>query len=241
MAKSRTKARAIVSACAARPRPLLVLNDQGHLRSVTLDLFGSPSGRDRSWNPYAQAFIQANRSQLDAIEVQPQLCRVQTRFGCSFGLARSLARCPRCTGTWRIIGGVVVRHALAGNDIGPMLYRIGWTACAGNSSTPLVPGRPARCRLGCGGAHPGRLGRLLRELRRGFSMQEEVRQSPRGQILWQRYITWRTRAARCIPSPALPVPGVGAGPDVASLPARGLESWLGSLASQSGAIRLPGG
>jgi 5-methylcytosine-specific restriction endonuclease McrBC regulatory subunit McrC len=33
-----------------------------------------------------------------------------------------------------------------------------------------------------------RIGQLLREIRKGFRMHEEVRQSPRGQIMWDRYI-----------------------------------------------------
>jgi 5-methylcytosine-specific restriction endonuclease McrBC regulatory subunit McrC len=33
-----------------------------------------------------------------------------------------------------------------------------------------------------------RLADLIRELRRGFRMHEEVRETPRGQILWQRYV-----------------------------------------------------
>ncbi|MDP2872763.1 MAG: hypothetical protein Q8P31_09525 [Bacillota bacterium] len=34
-----------------------------------------------------------------------------------------------------------------------------------------------------------RLSQLLREITRGFRMYEEVRQQPRGQIIWQRYVT----------------------------------------------------
>ena len=53
---------------------LLIMNDQGASVRLSPEAFGV-SGRDRSWNSFAQNFLSANEPQLRAWKCAPPLCR----------------------------------------------------------------------------------------------------------------------------------------------------------------------
>ncbi|MCE5231048.1 McrC family protein [bacterium] len=173
----------------ARERPLLVLSDQGAARPLPRDFF-SMAGRDRSWNPHAENFINANRVNLAALEVTtewtPDVAEISLRLkpGGVVGAVPLYAPDTR-----KIAGGVVIRPRFGWDDIGPLLHHIGWSASPRILNLPLVPGSAREVPPWVlAGPVLRRLSKLIREVRCGFRLHEEVRQSPRGQIVWSRYV-----------------------------------------------------
>ena len=173
-----------------RSSSLLVLNDQGASVKLNPEAFGV-MGRDRSWNSFAQNFLSANEPQLQALEARAALVPDADQIHLCVKPGGTVGAVPlRSATTRKVIGGLVVRPRFGWNDIGPLLQEIGWTASPQLLEFPLVPGAAREVPpwvlagpiLEC-------FRTLIRELTRGFRLHEEVRQSPRGQIVWQRYVT----------------------------------------------------
>jgi hypothetical protein len=142
--------------------------------------------------------IYANSPQLQALAVAPilepepdQIC-VHLRPGGTVGSIT--LRSPT---TRKVIGGLVVRPRFGWNDIGPLLQEIGWMASPRLLPFPLVPGAAKEVPPWVlAGPIVERFRALLGELTPGFRWQEEPRQSPRGQILWNRYQNEQLRSGR---------------------------------------------
>ena len=193
MARARRKGRrqpVFVSAWQPKQRPLLTLSDQGAPLSIEPGLFGI-GGRDRSWNAHAENFISANRPQLSALDVRPELVAQTSEIALRLRPGGVVGAVPvRTPDTRKIAGGVVVRPRFGWEGIGPLLQTIGWVAAPQVLEMPLVPGSAREVPPWVlAGPVLQRLASLLREIRKGFRMHEEVRQAPRGQILWDRYVT----------------------------------------------------
>ena len=145
--------------------------------------------RDRSWNHFARDLISANSPQLEALAVAPILEPVPDQI-CVFlrpgGIIGSVPL--RSPTTRKIVGGLVVRPRFGWNDIGPLLQEIGWTASPHLLPFPLVPGAAKEVPPWVlAGPILERFRALLAEITPGFQWREEIRQSPRGQVLWDRY------------------------------------------------------
>lgn len=181
---------AFVPAWSPQQRRLLTLDDQGSPRSIDLADFGV-GGRDRSWNAHAQNFIAANRPQFAALGIGPELVPDRDRIDLRLRPGGVVGAVPlHAPDTRKITGGVVVRPRFGWDGIGPLLERVGWSAQPQILELPLVPGSAREVPPWVlAGPVLNRLAALLKELRRGFRMQEAVRQTPRGQILWGRYLT----------------------------------------------------
>lgn len=171
-------------------RQLLTLEDQGAPRSINLSDFGV-GGRDRSWNVHARNFIAANRPQFDALGIGAELVPDRDHIDLRLRPGGVVGAVPlRAPDTRKIAGGVVVRPRFGWDGIGPLLARVGWSAQPEIIEFPLVPGSAREVPPWVlAGPVLNRLAALLKELRRGFRMQETVRQTPRGEILWGRYLT----------------------------------------------------
>jgi hypothetical protein len=186
--------------------------------------------RDRSWNGLAQTFIAANRAQLNALGVEPELVAKRDRIDLLLRPGGVVGAIPlKAPNTQKVAGGVVVGPRFGWEGIGPLLHKLGWSAQPQILEMPLVPGSAHEVPPWVlAGPVLQRLGALLDELHRGFRLQEAVRQTPRGQILWGKYITSQVArgAFHCLPCrfPAL-------GPDVAlrSYLRWGIESVQRSL------------
>ncbi len=178
-----------VSAWKPKRRPLITLSDQGTPVSIEPELFGI-GGRDRSWNAHAENFISANRPQLAALEVQPEFAAQTSEIALRLRPGGVVGAVPlRRPDTRMVAGGIVVRPRFGWDGIGPLLQQIGWAASPQVLEMPLVPGSAREVPPWVlAGPVLQRLGSLLREIRKGFRMHEEVRQAPRGQIIWHRYV-----------------------------------------------------
>jgi 5-methylcytosine-specific restriction endonuclease McrBC regulatory subunit McrC len=193
----RRRKTAFVSEWQPRERPLLLLTDQGNDRCVSPDIFGV-RGRDRSWNAYADNFFAVNRPQFAALEIEAKLVAEPSGIELTLQPGGIVGAIPlRSPDTQKTVGGVVVRPRFGWNDIGILLSTIGWAASPQLLDYPLVPGSAREVPPWVlAGPMIRRFSVLLKELTRGFRFSEEVRQMPRGQILWQRYCTQQiTRGA----------------------------------------------
>ncbi len=172
-----------------RSSSLLVLNDQGVPARVSPDAFGI-TGRDRSWNRFAQHFLSANQPQFRALEARAALVPDADQIHLCVKPGGTVGAVPlRSATTRKIVGGLVIRPRFGWNDIGPLLQEIGWTASPQVLQFPLVPGAAREVPPWVlAGPILERFRTLIRELTRGFRLHEEVRQAVRGQILWQRYV-----------------------------------------------------
>lgn len=180
----------VVPAWRPRTSILIKLDDQGAPYTVPPSLFPI-SGRDQSWNTRADNFLQANRPQLNALEVEPQLVSKSDEIQLRLKPGGTIGAVPlRAPDTHKITTGLIVKPRFGWAGIGPLLQYIGWAATPRILEMPLVPGSAREVPTWVlAGPILRRLEQLLQNLRRGFNVQEEVRQTPRGQILWQRYIT----------------------------------------------------
>jgi hypothetical protein len=179
-----------VPADATRSRQLYRLTDQGHSQTLLLSDFGI-GGRDRSWNAQAQNFIAANRQSLDAIAVEIALSPGPEQIALALRPAGVVGAVPLyAPHTRRIAGGVIVRPRYGWDGIGPLLELTGWATQPQLLDGPLVPGSAREIPPWVlAGPVLMRLAALVRELRRGFRVREQVRQAPRGQVLWPRYVS----------------------------------------------------
>jgi len=172
------------------PGVLIKLKDNGVPKTIDPSLFNL-QGRDQSWNPHADNFITANRSNFSAIDVIPQLVAGSAEIRLQLKPHGVIGAVPlKAPNTHRVVGGLVVSPRFGWNDIGPLLQHIGWCATPRILQMPLVPGSAREVPPWVlAGPILQRFGKLLREINRGFRMHEEVRQTPRGRILWQEYAT----------------------------------------------------
>lgn len=173
-----------------RASSLLVLNDQGAPLRLNPESFGA-TGRDRSWNSFAQNFLSANEPHLRALEARAALVPDADQIHLCVKPGGTVGAVPlRSATTRKVVGGLVVRPRFGWSDIGPLLQEIGWTASPQLLEFPLVPGAAREVPPWVlAGPILERFRTLIRELARGFRLHEEVRQTPRGQIVWHRYVT----------------------------------------------------
>ena len=167
---------------------LVRMEDQGRPTRLDPGAFGV-RGRDRTWNLFARDLISSNSPQFQALEVTPTLEAGLDQIHLDLRPGGTIGSVPlRSPVTRKVVGGLVVRPRFGWNDIGPLLQEIGWTASPRLLSFPLVPGAAKEVPPWVlAGPIIERFCALLDELKPGFRWQEEVRQTPRGQILWNRY------------------------------------------------------
>ncbi|HUP65812.1 MAG TPA: hypothetical protein VM557_11090 [Thermoanaerobaculia bacterium] len=180
--------RAPVASWTPRDRVLYKLTDQDISPAIPITAFGI-GGRDPSWNQHADAFLAANRPQFEALELSPQFTPTETELSLRLRSAGMIGAVPlRSPDTRKIRGGIVVEPRFGWSGIGPVMQRTGWSARPQILEMPLVPGSAKETPSWVlAGPLLQRLEALLRELRRGFHVYEELRQTPRGQILWPEY------------------------------------------------------
>lgn len=133
--------------------------------------------------------MRVNRPLLNALDVHVEFSASTDEVKLQLVPGGTIGAVPlRAPNTEQIAGGVVVLPRFGWDGMGQMLHQIGWAASPQILASPLVPGSAREVPSWVlAGPILRRIADLLREVRRGFYMREEIRQAPRGQILWQRY------------------------------------------------------
>jgi hypothetical protein len=187
--RRRSSARLRMPEWERRARCLVKLSDQGSPIRLDAESFGV-QGRDRSWNLFAQNFLSANQPQFESLDIRPALRADAEQINLYLKPGGTIGAVPLKSPTTRkIVGGLVVHPRFGWKDIGPILHEIGWTASPRLLEMPLVPGAAKEVPPWVlAGPILERFRILLNGLTRGFRLHEEVRQHPRGQIIWNRYI-----------------------------------------------------
>lgn len=190
MARPRRVAARSLPSWSHREKILYALSDQDVSPLLSAAAFGV-AGRDQSWNPHADAFIAANRVAFESLELTTEIVPTANEIGLRLRSGGSIGAVPlRSPDTRKIRGGVVVSPRFGWDGIGKVLQLTGWAARPRVLQMPLVPGSAREVPPWVlAGPVLQRFAELLREMRRGFHFTEEVRESPRGEILWSRYVT----------------------------------------------------
>lgn len=185
---SRSSAKAPIASWKPKNPLLLILSDQSAQVRFSPEKLGL-KGRDRSWNPWASNFLRVNRPQLTSLGVEASLDAGRDAVEMYLRPGGVVGAVPlRSPGTHRVVGGIVVRPRFGWKDIGPLLSATEWAASPEILEFPLVPGSSHEVPPWVlAGPIIYRLKAILRELTRGFCLHEEVRQIPRGQIIWSKY------------------------------------------------------
>lgn len=146
--------------------------------------------RHRNWEEQGENFHLANARPLACLDVKSEL--EATRNGIVLRLKPGgvVGAAPLfAPDTRRVVGGIVVRPRFGWNGIGSILVKTGWRTRPEVLRLPTVPGSALQIPPWVlAGPLVERLQRLLSETRRGFHLRTELRSSPRGQILWARYL-----------------------------------------------------
>jgi McrBC 5-methylcytosine restriction system component len=169
---------------------LYKLRDHGSAETLDADVF-APAQRGGGWGPFAESFLRMNERALATLEVKADVgssdagVRVRLVPG-----GRAGAIPLRSAQTGNVAAGVVVEPRFGWSGVGSVLSQTGWAAAPEFLDGPLVPGSGREVPPWVlAGPVLARIAELLDALRRGYHTKEEVRQRPRGRILWDRYIS----------------------------------------------------
>jgi 5-methylcytosine-specific restriction endonuclease McrBC regulatory subunit McrC len=171
-----------------RPRVLWVLADTSPGRTISPDELGI-AGRDRSWNAWADSLLRVNRPQFESLGILPIFTPRPERVDLTLRPSGVVGAIPlQSPDSHKVTGGVVVRPRFGWNDIGPLLNAIGWSAAPQLLKYPLIPGSAREIPPWVlAGPIIQRIAALLDQLTRGFRLEEQIRQTPRGRIIWRKY------------------------------------------------------
>ena len=171
-------------------RPLYTAVDHGHPVQIRQTDF-APQSRSGGWGTFAESFIRFNEAQLRELDVAFDLVpsspepAIQLRPG-----GRAGAVPLRSAQTGAVVAGLVVKPRFGWTGVGSVMSETGWAASPTFLDVPLVPGSarqvppwvlagPVLCRLQA----------LLATVTPGYAVRDETRSSPRGHVLWPRYVS----------------------------------------------------
>jgi len=171
-------------------KPLYSAVDHGHPIFLKQTDFASAT-RGGSWGTFAESFIRLNERALRELDIVPSVVArhpeptIQLTPG---GRAGAIPLCSAQSGS--VVAGLVVKPRFGWMGVGEVMSETGWAASPIFLELPLVPGSARHVPPWVlAGPILFRLRALLATVIPGYAMHEEIRQNPRGQVLWQRYIT----------------------------------------------------
>ncbi|MFZ5825375.1 MAG: 5-methylcytosine restriction system specificity protein McrC [Bacillota bacterium] len=183
MAAGRTKR------VAPQQLPLYTLVDHGPPGTVTPNAFVKKG--DAEWGAFGDSFLRFNEAALRALDVQaePQTGAKGLAIRLTPG-GRAGAVPLRSAQTGRVVGGLLVKPRFGWSGVGRVLAETGWPALPEFLALPMVPGSGREVPPWVlAGPVLARLEAMLSRSRRGYREREAVLGSPRGRILWDRYVT----------------------------------------------------
>jgi hypothetical protein len=169
---------------------LLKATDHGESKVLLPNAF-APVQRGGGWGPFVDSFLRMNEEALAKLDV--------THTVRSSDAGIQLLLCPggragaiplRSAQTGHVAGGLLVKPRFGWAGVGRVLVSTGWAGAPEVLDFPLVPGSGREVPPWVlAGPVLKRLDDLLRTLRRGYRPEEQMLEKPRGQIVWNRYIS----------------------------------------------------
>jgi hypothetical protein len=171
-------------------KPLYIAVDHGRPILVKQTDF-APASRGGSWGTFAESFVRLNERALRDLDVAPNLVARHPEPTIQLTPGGRAGAIPlRSAQTGSVVAGLIVKPRFGWSGVGEVMSETGWSASPTFLELPLVPGSARQVPPWVlAGPILFRLKALLATVAPGYSMREEVRQTPRGQVLWPRYIT----------------------------------------------------
>lgn len=170
-------------------KPLYSAVDHGHPVLVRQTDF-APQTRGGSWGTFAESFIRFNEHALRELGITPNLVASHPEPTIQLSPSGRAGAVPlRSAQTGGVVAGLVVRPRFGWTGVGEVMSQTGWTASPKFLELPLVPGSARHVPPWVlAGPVLLRLQALLASMNPGYEIREEVRESPRGRVIWPRYI-----------------------------------------------------
>lgn len=169
-------------------RPLYRATDNGAGISILPRLFG---GSDlEGWGRCFDSFLRLNETAFKALAVTSRFESTPRGPELTLYPGGSVGAIPLKSGTTgQTVAGFIVRPRFGWPGVGSILAQLGWHAAPNLLSMPLVPGSGREVPPWViAGPVLSRLQALLDTLKRGFDFRIETLRSPRGTIVWSKYL-----------------------------------------------------
>lgn len=168
----------------------ITLVDHGQPVRVPPGIFAA-AGRTGGWGPSAESFLRLNERAFGLLDVKARMVASQPESVVELAPGRCSGAIPlRSAQTGAIVAGLVVKPRFDWAGVGAVMSETGWMASPQFLDLPLVPGSARQVPPWVlAGPVLMRLQSLLATIPTGFTQREEVRQSPRGTVLWRRYMS----------------------------------------------------
>jgi hypothetical protein len=170
-------------------KPLYAAVDDGNPVVVKQADF-APQSRGGSWGTFSESFIRFNEHALRELDVAPNVVAAHPEPAIQLlpgGRAGAIPLRSAQTGT--VVAGLVVKPRFGWAGVGQVMSQTGWAASPHFLELPLVPGSARQVPPWVlAGPVLLRLQALLASITPGYEIREEIRHSPRGSVIWPRYI-----------------------------------------------------
>ena len=151
----------------------------------------APVQHGGGWGPFVDAFLRLNGDALRKLDVSPTIRSAEHGVQIELLPGAHAGAIPlRSAQSGRVAGGLLVEPRFGWAGVGRVLVTTGWAGAPEILDYPLVPGSGREVPPWVlAGPVLKRLDELLRSLRRGYRVRDEVLKQPRGHIIWSSYTT----------------------------------------------------
>lgn len=150
----------------------------------------APASRSGGWGTFAETLIRFNERSLNDLDVRYELIASTPEPTIQLSPGGHTGAIPlRSAQTRAVVAGLVVKPRFGWSGVGAIMSETGWAASPTFLDLPLVPGSARQVPPWVlAGPVLYRLQSLLSSVTPGYVARDDVRSSPRGQVLWPRYI-----------------------------------------------------
>ena len=190
MAARRNSGRRVLLKRAPSQKPLYKALDHGHPVRLKQSDFAATT-RSGSWGTFAESFLRFNERALQELDLSVGIVASHPEPTIQVSPGGRVGAIPlRSAQTGAVVAGFLVAPRFGWSGVGSVMSETGWAASPNFLDLPLVPGSARQIPPWVlAGPVLFRLQALLKSLARGYVEREEMRQTPRGRILWPRYIS----------------------------------------------------
>lgn len=171
-------------------KPVLTATDHGQPVRVRPADF-APASRTGGWGGFAESFLRFNEATLRELDVVANLVASHPEPAVELLPGARAGAVPlRSAQTGSVVAGFVVRPRFGWAGVGNLLSETGWAGSPTFLDLPLVPGSARQVPPWVlAGPVLFRLQAMLARVVPGYAVREEVRQRPRGAVLWSQYVS----------------------------------------------------